>query len=1072
MKKFLPLIIIFLTVFFLAIRNIIPYTFFTGWDNLHPEFNLLSYVKKIFFGAWANHQGLGAPAAQAQLSEITRLPLVFILNLLLPKSLVRYVFHFVMFFLGSLGIFIYLNKYWLRLKDNFFQNLIALTGAFYYLLNIYTLQQFYISFELFIVQFAFLPFLLISIHQLIENKKILLFILVNLLIAPSGHTPTVFYLGWIFASLYSFFVALKNNHLIFSLKKSFLVFFLIFFLNSYWIIPNLYYTFFNNHYVIESRANLLFNQESKWSIIEAGRFESLLTGIHYLFFWKDFNFQTKQYEYIFQEWINHFNQPLIIFFLITLNLLSLFGIIYSLIDRRKNKAKLGIIFFHLIVLLFLWMGVFFPQTLINLFYSSSIIRESFRNPFTKFQIIFSFTTSVMFVSAIENLFIMVVETRIKKNIFWGYVFILTIIFFIFVAYWPAFNGQLINEKLKTSIPNEYFNLYQYLNNLPENERILELPFFSDAGWVFYDWQNLPHLKGYRGYQGIGINFFGTKQPYLTTDFARWQETNDFFYHQLRYVINNSDTNLFKIILKKYHIPLVLLDKSMIDPTKNYQSEKLKKLIEQSGCLLTWQKNFLYLYRCLGSNLESDLIIPPKLINVLQPKISRTARDFIYENYEDYKNSSLKSQSFIDFPLADLFAYQLKDINLFSDKLMMERKILPGKYYLSLSNSQLRKILVLLTLKDKYLTLSSLRIKLFNKNNSFDLVPFIPSTSLKLDNDFDGLYVEFDNQKFLIHKNQQKILLLDISSEKKISINKINYKKDDSSIFFLDNAPMLVKIKINIPQNKKNIIVIQDKLKISVNFPVKEIDLSKIISNNCSFPKQGSVNTRLKNEGIVYEAESFGVNCNGFELPIFPSKDYSILLNVKGKNISGRSLKFFINYENNNVIDHDYLLPEKNFNSFFNILETSFNKKISVDWETRSFGKKSLNKLESIKLIPLPIEFLSNLTLVKKDYYTLDFQEKNNIAIKKIINLPVIKIIKTQCQKNPCYFGINQSYDRLWLAFNEKINFLPHDKINNWANIWQVDKGSHFILIFYLPSIISILCIISLLIFIARMSLKK
>ena len=180
---------------------------------MHPEFNIVEYTKRMISGAWVEFQGTGAPASQSQLAEIPRLPFLYLLKLIVPDNLNRYSFHLLMFLIGGIGTYFYIQKIWLTKKKDVFSNWIASLGAIYYLLNIVTLQQFYISFELFAVQFAFLPFVLISIHDLGEKvtvKSIFKFIVVQILITPYAYVPTIFYFTSIFFVCYGFFVNLQK----------------------------------------------------------------------------------------------------------------------------------------------------------------------------------------------------------------------------------------------------------------------------------------------------------------------------------------------------------------------------------------------------------------------------------------------------------------------------------------------------------------------------------------------------------------------------------------------------------------------------------------------------------------------------------------------------------------------------------------------------------------------------------------------------------------------------------------------------------------------------------------------
>ncbi len=146
-----PAFLVLITLF-IAWRNYTPGTLLSGWDTLHPEFNFGLYLKRVFWGVWQEHQGIGAVASQAHAAELTRIPILFLLSLILPLSSVRYGFFFLTLIAGTLGTYFFL-KYNIQGKTASF------LGALFYFLNLATVQQYYVPFEMFALHFATLPWL-------------------------------------------------------------------------------------------------------------------------------------------------------------------------------------------------------------------------------------------------------------------------------------------------------------------------------------------------------------------------------------------------------------------------------------------------------------------------------------------------------------------------------------------------------------------------------------------------------------------------------------------------------------------------------------------------------------------------------------------------------------------------------------------------------------------------------------------------------------------------------------------------------------------------------------------------
>src|SRR3990167_1893925 len=127
----------------LALANYQPGTILSGWDSLHPEFNFLNYFKRIFFGVWQEHQGLGALATQAHPSEIARMFIYYPLSFLMPDSLLRYSYFFLTIILGPLGTYFFIREKVFR-QRHLSAEICSFFGGLFYLLNLGTLQHFYV----------------------------------------------------------------------------------------------------------------------------------------------------------------------------------------------------------------------------------------------------------------------------------------------------------------------------------------------------------------------------------------------------------------------------------------------------------------------------------------------------------------------------------------------------------------------------------------------------------------------------------------------------------------------------------------------------------------------------------------------------------------------------------------------------------------------------------------------------------------------------------------------------------------------------------------------------------------
>lgn len=1057
--KHLPLLAVILISLIIAFQNIDPNSYYSGWDNIHAEFNLAQYAKRIFFGSWLEHQGLGAPAGLSHLSEITRLPIVWLLKTLLPDNLVRYIFIFLMYLTGGIGTYLYLSKIWLDNKTETLKNWLASLGAIFYLLHILTLQQFYISFEMFTVQFAFLPFLLLTIHLLIKKinpKNILLFILIQLLIAPSGHTSTVFYLGTLFSLIYSFFIYLdKNKHFLKAFKFSLLIGLITLLTNSYWILPNLYYGFHNSEYVQQSHDNQLFGPESLWSIREAGNLSNLLKSTHYLFTWKDYSFANQKHELIFNEWKTHLSEPLVSSLLKTFGIITIVGLILTTFDKKNKFKRWGIVLFYLFCLFFIWIDLLPTEGLMEKLFQSHSFLETFRNPFTKFSIIYSFVSLLLFIKVIEFI------TQLTKNKAFIALVLITLNCAIIYTAWPSFQGHFISEKLQIKYPDQYQKMFKYLQTRNENLRILQLPQFSHAGWENYDWS---FITPGNGYQGMGFYFFGFPQPFLNRDSDRWIETSDFFYHELKYALNNQSVNLFSQVLKKYNVDLIIIDETKINPAKNHDYDQDHELALQAGLNKVWEQDWLTIYERQSDNKNEELLIPNQ-ISFISAETDRVKNDSVYQHEGNYVLDNRESPN-IFYPFSNLFTKQLANTNFTENTIEITQKIPKNNYTISVPGLSSNQYYTPIAIKyqNQTVKITFPANKIITEDQTI-ILPKLADLEFETLDNFPEIIIFFNQIGVRIDQGQTVYPVISLAADNPISIFYTNDIKQleltdagDVSNLEIQATPILEldpiweQWKQKISYNTDKI----DQIKLVSEFPTTSLDLLQNPSINCTPDERGSINTQSLENSIVYQADNYGVSCNGYNFD-YLSPAYSYILNITGENYQGRSTKFFINYSDEEIIPDDYLMTEGNFNSFLTLHKVSGDPKSRhfLNWETRSFGKKSINELSKIKIGQFPLDQMAQIKLEHQSENKISKTENKLEILSHRKYLDSIHKTKVNCHQEKCYLALDQSYDDLWLGFKiGEYKFLPHYRLNNWANLWEVSSGQ--IIIFYLPELVSLL----------------
>ena len=1069
LKNHSPLLVVIAVALIIAIQNIDPTTIYSGWDNIHAEFDLGRYARQVFFGAWVEHQGLGAPAAQAQLSEVPRLPILFVLHTLLPANLVRYVFIFLMYLIGGVGMYWYLAKIWFKQNKTWLRNWLAALGGLFYLLHILTLQQFYISFEMFMVQFAFLPFLLLSLHKLANrtnSKSILLFMLVQLFLAPSAHSSTVFYLGVLFSLIYGFFLVVKTNPLK-ALRFSLLVGLLTFIANAYWLLPNLYYTLNNSSYVSDSRTNQLFAPDAVWSIREAGTLNNLTSGTHYLFSWRDYNFAENQFEFIFNEWLPHLNQLPVRVLMQLFGVLTLLGAFFVVAAKDKAAKRWAVLIVYLFCLSFIWIDLLPSNKLINQLYNSGTFREAFRNPFTKLSIIYSFVSILLFVQVIESLLKRLQRNGRKKisGKTWAAASLGLLAGAIVYVAWPSFQGRFISDKLEIQYPTEYQAMFDYLREQDPQLRILQLPQFSHASWEYYFW---PALGTGNGYQGMGFYFFGFPQALLNRDSDRWVETADFFYHELKPALDTLDAGRFQEVLEKYRVDLVIVDETRVDPNRQRDYALDHQLAFDAGLTEVWRADFLTIYERQSEATAAEVFVPDQITKA-SANVDRVRADYLYQQQGNYLAVE-ETEAAIVYPLADLVAHRLTGLDFNEEAVGITRQIGQQKYQLTIPGWQGETYFTptAVSYQEQTVRISFPEVKVTVGEASVTM-PKLADFEFEVSSTHPSLLVFFNDVGVIVEENQVAYPILKIPVGQEVAVE---YAPTPEQLAYLpsgeiDGSQLVETAVATLNPNwlaftQQQMLTVEgpEELKITLRFPVFKVDLLQSPAINCAAGKQGSIATRPQANTVLYQADAFGVNCGGYVFEHLSSA-YPYVMKLVGKNLQGRGSKFFVSYADRNIVPEDYFIRDDEFNAFIGLGKISDDPRdiFYLNWETRSFGKEDVNELTSIELAPFPLEQLAQLRLERigvdlsaANQATLTFQNKY---------LDAVHAVGFTCQQAPCYVGLDQSYDDLWLAFKVgQVKLLPHFKLNNWANLWQVD-GSGTVIIFYLPELISLLSMLGL-----------
>ncbi|MEK7112628.1 MAG: hypothetical protein AAB875_04835, partial [Patescibacteria group bacterium] len=615
-KLLFPTLIIILTSF-IAWRNYEPGTILSGWDTLHPEFNLSLYFKRAFYGVWQEHQGLGAVASQAHPAELPRLLIVSFLSLFVPLVSVRYSFFFLCLGLGALGIYFF-AKY--LLADKKYSSPASFLGSLFYVLNLTTVQHFYVPLEMFAVHFAVLPWLFfLAASYLKEGKKsvLIFFSLATIFSASMAHTPTLFYV-YILALviyLFSLLILIRKKEM---LKRGLGIILVTLLLNLYWILPNLYYIKNHAEEVANSKIHRIFSDEAFLQSKSFGDIKSLALLKNFLFNWREYDASNNKFIDLMDEWKEHLADGRVEKTGYILFSLATAGILVSL--ARKNNYALSL-------LPILDVSVFFlinsnpPFTGIFNYLRDNfeLFKEGLRFPFTKFSILLTLPLAVYF--SFTSQFFLEYLGKIKL----AFVYFFLAVFAIFIFAKPVFYGGLISPSMRVKIPDEYFQVFDFFSKQDVNARVAKFPVHTHWGWNFHSWD----------YQGAGFTWFGIPQPTLDREFDRWSYHNQGFYSQINDAVYSQNVKVFQDTLKKYQVRYLFLDESIVNVGGNQKIlflSEIKSLIESSGFQKVKDLGFLTIYE---TGFNGNFLSAPGSFIRVNADLSYSSTDPIYEEFDTY-----------------------------------------------------------------------------------------------------------------------------------------------------------------------------------------------------------------------------------------------------------------------------------------------------------------------------------------------------------------------------------------------------------------------------------------------------
>jgi len=674
-----PFLILFIFVSVISFLNYESGTFLTGWDNLHTEFNPLLDLKRSLFSVWQEYRGVGLLSGMAHAADLPRTLLVLLLTSFIPTDLVRYLITFSTLLIGSLGVYFFLDHILLRNRlDSRTVQTASLLGGLYYILNLSTLQTYFIPFETFTWFFAFFPWIFGSFILYLSQpslSRLLKIFLLLLLSSPAFFVETMFIVLILCLSPLLIEHLSSHKNKIKPILHSLTLILTALISQSFWLLPIIFFVITQGHLVAGARNNLLSTPEIYERNLQFANLPDALTLKGYLFNYLDLG-ANNQYDYVLSVWKYHLSDPIISALGFVIFFISAIGFYYLI--KRRFKWGVSILGLSVFCLFFLLGG----GLLIN--QKIPFIGELFRSPFTKFSIPLSFCYSILF--SVGTIFLLDLFSYLHSRLTF-YITTFTVILFLFLYMSPVFSGNLISPYLRREIPPEYFQTFDFFKDQSPSTRIATFPQYTHWNWSFYDW----------GYRGSGFLWYGLPQALLDRSFDVWSKESQNYYEEIISALFSEDWGRFDSLIQKYSVNWLLIDHHVISPEKNIdlKTAELENHLTQSP-LYSLSKNFndtIYIFESkVKDSTTSFLSVTPKSVSITP---------FSPPNLRPNTSLNLTSNSIIFPPttLSDSKGFTLNLPSLSETESLIPVSVSYQKAY-GILNLKLEPIVPKVTLNDK------------------------------------------------------------------------------------------------------------------------------------------------------------------------------------------------------------------------------------------------------------------------------------------------------------------------------------------------------------------------------------
>lgn len=1083
----------------IVLANFTPGTRNLSWDLMDSSFDPSLNIWRSLVGTWQSFQGLGVLGGHGYAAQLPHALLMWVLDLFLPQSMLRYVFAFGMLLLGGLGSF-ELIRHVLRQvptrlttkQHSLRVSLAALIGSVVYLLHYGTVQTFYVHLEPFITMYGLLPWALWGLFHLFEKQtagRWLAFFALNFFLSIIGFIPPIFisYVLFVSLALVSYVLGRFSRRRLWVASK---VVAIIIATNLYWLSTVAAFTVMQPDYYLQSKLNQLSTQEFIIKNQTYGEFPNVaLLNSFYL----DSNDQarfddSKTLEPILTPWLERFEQPSVQIIGWIIFVLAVMGWLIALwfsIKTRKPEFSVGLM--GILTFSLLATGVPVVNWLPKLMALLPPLEQAFRIPFTKLSMSMTLFLALG-VSLVLYWILALLVTHSKSRIVNTITTVLAAVCLMSTLIWysaPSFAGHFLYKGSLIKMPPAYQAAMEFFNQ-PEHrsERILPLPIATNTGWDMLDW----------GYTGSGFWWYGINNPIAHRSFDVWSPYNETLYNQISTALYANDAETLVALLDVYDISYVLLDESVIWPGKDSHlllHEQTQQLMTSLGGKEVFNASPLTIWDVSAVQTNQGAVYIPDQATTIEANTLFTRWNPVLKHPQGISYLSSGDAQLdpnVIFPFAHLTTEKLGGVSVHDNVVLIKKELdppqPPGSITIpSLQLGQTYTTTAQLSLNNQQLVIEFPHYQITLNDSDKHTVPTLPNVEIPLSESGDYL-VEINEYQVTVSSNNSLSIPLSTTIGEPITINYFPQDKvqtidgqrtiasDDVETAQLDAAvwsPLLTPQQIFF-EDEMHIIVLE------INAEHIGIDLTQDEVVNCQADHLGEVRRTIDTAGAIhYRAIDRASACQGVAL-LNTSNHQGYILHLSGENEASRSLKFYLTNWANERADVEYLLDNGTFDQMFSVLPWSNldEDNYSFNVETRSFGKESKNSLSKAQLFPVDLLQIATITIQSDKVQTQPFETATNHTLSRISSFGtgMLTVSVNSATEESMLIVLSQAYDPAWLAFARPTNTswwqltsyqrLPHHRYNGWANAWQVpgcegqenQNCAHQIIIFYWPQLLS------------------